>query len=123
MHDYFKSYRNFNDKKCTFTHFLLLFTITKVESQIDYLLKKILRENCNFGSKIIKNSKGNCNFGSKIIKIFESNKIIFWSSKLIIVGLGEDHQQHPAVNTGGVSKWRVAVAVGVSDALVMTPNT
>ena len=39
------------------------------------------------------------------------------------MGLGEDHQQHPAVNTGGVSKGRVAVAVGVSDALVMTPKT
>ena len=44
----------------------------------------------------------------------------FWQSWF--TGLGPDQKQYPAVQTGGVSKGRVAVAVAASDMRQVPPN-
>ena len=43
-------------------------------------------------------------------------RVDFGSLQLIMMGLGQEQQRHPAVHTGGVSRGgSKAVAVGVSD--------
>ena len=40
-------------------------------------------------------------------KSVRQKKVDFWSLRLIVDGLGQDQQLHPAVHTGGVSRGRV----------------
>ena len=53
----------------------------------------------------------------KLLIIAAQNKVYFWVlENLLLISLGQDQQQHPALLTGGVSRvGSVTVAVGVSD--------
>ena len=57
------------------------------------------------------------NFGLEMVKNCRAEKSNFFGLHYsLLMHLGQDQQQHPTVNRGGVSKGgSVAVAVGVSD--------
>ena len=63
----------------------------------------------------------NNNFGSEMVESCRSeNSWFFGLRDSLLMGLGQDQQQHPFVHTGGGS---VAVAVGVIDMKQVTPDT